>query len=272
MRLICQESERCVPNTARQVAITALRQQIAPIPRATDTTQTTLAAAIGLTHHAFPAHSLSRGTLHEFLTATPIPAITLLTQLAQAIATTDVHARPLLWIGPCLWPYLPTLPTSLLSQSLFLRPQTVAERLWAIDLAIRSQSISGIIADGSALDLAATRRLFLSTQSTSITCIIARPPHERHTLTAAATRWLIAPHPSPQHTRRWSLQLLRCKSHLAASTNPTDRTWIIEHAHQHSANSQTGHLRVVTELFDRSGVATPAPRRINRIVNHANHG
>ncbi len=246
----------------------ALRHQFAP---ARQQCGSSLALPIGLDGASFPHHILCCGTLHEFLSH-PLPAHTLLTCLAHAIVTGDDQSRPLLWIGECTWPYLPGLTRPLLSRSLFLRPSSAAERLWAIDLAIRSQSISGIIADGSALDLAATRRLFLSTQSTSITCIIARSPHERHTLTAAATRWLIAPHPSPQHTRRWSLQLLRCKSHLAASTNPTDRTWIIEHAHQPSANSQTGHLRVVAELFDRSGVATPAPRRINRIVNHANHG
>jgi hypothetical protein len=158
----------------------------------------------------------------------------------------------------------------LLSRSIFLRPSTAAERLWSIDLAIRSQCISGIIADGASFDLACTRRLFLSAQSASVTCLLARPAHETKAPTAASTRWHISPYPSPQpvpqSAQRWQMRLLRRKSNLAA---PTDRAWIIEHVYPNTSavasHPQTGTLRVVAELRDRSGLEKTPPRQVARI-------
>lgn len=267
MLLHCQESERYTPPASRHDTLMALRHQFAP---ARQQCGSSLALPIGLDGASFPHHILCRNAVHEFLSEST-PAHTLLTQLAHAIVMDDDQSRPLLWIGQCTWPYLLGLTRPLLSRSIFLRPSSAAERLWAIDLAIRSQCVCGIVADGSCFDLASTRRIFLSAQSASMTCLLARPAHESRMPTAASTRWHIAPHPSPEHTKRWKLQLLRCKSNLAAFSTP-HHTWIIEYAPAlitpdaaSTHHTQTGSFRVVANLRDRSDVASPAPRQIARV-------
>lgn len=242
----------------------ALRHQFAPLRQQRGAS---LALSVGLDGDSFPHHILCRNVVHEFLSEST-PAHTLLTCLAHAIVTGDEQARPFLWIGECTWPYLLGLTRPLVSRSLFLCPSSAAERLWAIDLAIRSQCVCGIIADGSSFDLASTRRIFLSAQSAAMTCLLARPAHESRIPTAASTRWHITPYPSPEHTRRWKLQLLRCKSNCASLSIPHHQTWIIEYAPARitpdtssAHHPQTGSFRVVTQLRDRSDLASHPPRR-----------
>lgn len=255
MHLVCQDSGRYLDPVNRQAAIAALRQRFTP-PASDGGSRSLLEGMAGDQHGSFPRQALTRGTLHELLSIQN-PAHTLLMHLARAIVTGDEQSRPLLWIGECTWPYLPRLSGLPLCRSVFVRPANIGERLWAIDLGLRSQCVSGIIADGSGLDLASTRRLFLSAQSTAVTCLLARPAHESRIPTAASTRWRITPSPSPHHTQRWQIELLRCKNTFAALT---DRGWIIEETH--APGSQTSTLRVVADLCDRSGMATTAARQI----------
>jgi hypothetical protein len=179
----------------------------------------------------------------------------------------------------------------LLDRSVFVDPATPAERVWAIELALRCAGVAAVIADGTALSMAESRRLQLAATSTNdaptlpgiqrgtntdndathrgtthrdvmnrdapntrghtvapyergpsytsqpnaeaptpehsgdsvvtrpgaersseggIAWLI-RPGHERRTLSAAHTRWLVTPAPSPDHEQAWMLELLRCK-------------------------------------------------------------
>jgi hypothetical protein len=65
---------------------------------------------------------------------------------------------------------------------------------WMIEQAIRNRGIAAVVADGSGLAMAATRRLHLAAQSaaaagTPTLCLLLRPPWERQVISAAATRW-----------------------------------------------------------------------------------
>lgn len=82
---------------------------------------------------------------------------------------------------------------ALLESSLFIDPPDDAARLWAIDLSLRSMVGGIVIADGSRLDMPATRRLQLAAEAGRSIALIARPPHELNELSAAATRWIAQP-------------------------------------------------------------------------------
>jgi hypothetical protein len=76
----------------------------------------------------------------------------------------------------------------------FIDPPDDHSRLWAIDLALRSSGVSTVIADGSRLSMASSRRLQLAAASGGqggALCLLARPPWEITELSAAATRWMI---------------------------------------------------------------------------------
>jgi len=164
------------------------------------------------------------------------------------------HASLVLWIGPAVWPHARTLLAAaagsprLLRRSVFLNPPDDASRLWAIDLAIRSPAVVAVIADGARLDMRATRRLQLAARTrcarfdedaatpvsaSSLTppsepgalCLLARPPTELKTPSAATTRWVVSPTPSNDARRpRWTIELVRCKGLHAGGTLRTATT------------------------------------------------
>lgn len=140
------------------------------------------------------------------------------------------------WIGRKCFPYPAAMPRgadgdrSLLERSLFVAPRTLGDRLWAMDVALRSSAVGTVVGDGSALDMAATRRLQLAAKQHGTLVLIARPAWERGLLSAAQTRWLVRYAPpeiradgesssgvkgSRVRTEgpnpRWTVELLRCK-------------------------------------------------------------
>jgi hypothetical protein len=115
------------------------------------------------------------------------------------------------WIGRRCWPYPQVLNRAGLRRSIFIDPPDGASRLWAIDLAARCPGVAAVVADGSALDMAATRRLQLAAEAGSALVLCARPPNELDRLSAAATRWLVRCAPSTDKAPRWIVELLRCK-------------------------------------------------------------
>jgi len=197
-----------------------------------------------------------------------LPALSIFLHLASRAATGNGGRGLLVWIGPEVWPFPPTLVQGcedLLGRSLFVRACDPCERLWAADLALRSGAAAAVIADGSSFDLSATRRLQLAAESGSGLCFLARPPWERAELSAAATRWLVSAGPpaSSGHdvstdpltppSRRWTVELLRCKGVQPATAGV--HRWILEH------DRATRHGLVAAELLDRPCETADAPQR-----------
>jgi len=200
------------------------------------------------------AGGLSRGAVHEWLGVGDrgwSPPLSLLTHLTwQALTSCDESSR-VLWIGRRVWPYPHTLVRErgvratavapralpgvlhaeelelarlpqpddaglLLSRSLFV--DAARNHPWAIEAALRCASVAAVVADGSGLDMKATRRLQLAAEVGGSFGLLARPAREERELSAAATRWRVRrsarqdavalSDPRP----RWTIELLRCKS------------------------------------------------------------
>jgi hypothetical protein len=73
------------------------------------------------------------------------------------------------------------------ARSLFVDSRTEGDRLWAIDAALRCPGVV-VVADGSSLNTAATRRLQLAAEATGTIAFLARPAHEVKSISVAATR------------------------------------------------------------------------------------
>ncbi len=210
---------------------------------------------IGTSQHGPPGrHARARGTW--------LPPLSILTHLArQAAGIGHGGGGLVLWVGEAVWPFPAAMvdcaADPLLSRSVFVRAASAGERLWAADLALRSSAAAVVIADGSRFDLSATRRVQLAAEAGGGICFLARPPWERAELSAAFTRWGVRVSPpdprSAHHTRRWTVELLRCKGAQPAGAAP--RCWTLEH------DRATRHGLVVSELLDRPGEATPVPLR-----------
>lgn len=119
------------------------------------------------------------------------------------------------WIGRRVFPYPLTLARhdGVLAASVFVDPPSAAARLWAIDLALRCGAPTAVIADGEGLTLPHTRRLQLAASAGCGIALLARPPSEIRTLSAATTRWRVTPRASSNSCASWTLSLIRSKDH-----------------------------------------------------------
>jgi hypothetical protein len=83
-------------------------------------------------------------------------------------------------------------PGWLVGRSLFIDPPHGDERIWAIDLAMRCPAFAVVVADGSGLEMAHSRRLQLAAQEGRSLALLARPTRDEQCISAAATRWRVS--------------------------------------------------------------------------------
>ncbi len=164
--------------------------------------------------------------------------------LAWRAMDADPLSRRIAWIGGRCTPYPRMLVRAangdarLLSQSLFVQAPNRAARLWAADLALRSNAIGCVLVDGSGFDTAATRRLHLLAKTHGKLVLSARPVAERSSLSSAITRWLVRPSgfaaDASRHgvRPRWNVSLIRCKT---TATHDGELDWLLEWKHGESA-------------------------------------
>lgn len=195
------------------------------------------------------APRLERGAVHEWFGDEPPLG------LFGALGRRAPGGR-VVWIGRDCWAHAD--PARLwLERSVFVDPGTAAERLWAIDQALRCPGVSCLVADGSGIDMAGSRRLQLAARAGGTLGLLARPPDEIRTLSAARTRWRVGPAPNPDARwypePRWTVELLRCKG-MQPLTDA--RRWIVRHCHD------TGDVTLVPDAADRRLAPTPGALRL----------
>ena len=212
-------------------------------------------------------------TLIEFFSPAPanhfLPPLTIMGYIARATSP-DTTPSPIFWIGRRTFPtpWLLAL-LNLHTSSLFIDPPDAASTLWTIDPCLRTGGTRIIVADGSHLDMSATRRIQLACESARAHCLLARPDYERAELSAAAMRWHIAPAISDNDLPAWQMTLLRDKrsSLFAGADSPawTIRTMRISHTqpeeHHENNNIAPCPLHLSSQLVNSAGIAAPRPRR-----------
>jgi hypothetical protein len=177
------------------------------------------------------------------------PPICVLVHMAwQAVRASP--RRWIVWVGEQCFPYGAVCvgkDRTLLECSLFVTVRNADLRVWAMDVALRCPAVGAVIADGSAFSMAATRRVQLLAKSHQTWALLARPPWERHELSAAQSRWLVRPTLSGGRAfinPRWTLELVRCKG-VQLETILTE--WTMEW------NGATSTLDLSTTLADSVG-------------------
>ncbi|MFA9476948.1 ImuA family protein [Phycisphaerales bacterium AB-hyl4] len=166
---------------------------------------------------------LVAGVVHEWFGGEPAgpgqaadeaPPLTVLMHLARQAMGGGPRGGWCVWVGRGCWPHphgLVDEQAAVLERCLWVDPPTAAFRVWAIDLAARCAGVAVVVADGSGLDMAATRRLQLAAEAGGTLVLLARPAKERVKRSAASTRWAVTPAVSDTNTPRWELALWRCK-------------------------------------------------------------
>jgi len=136
------------------------------------------------------------------------------------------------------------------------------QRLWAIDQSLRCPGVSAVLADASGLDMGGSRRLQLAAEAGGGLGLLARPPEEVKSLSAAATRWVVSPRVSETKRVSWKVELRRCKagSLWSGARTGSVREWTLEWTEtrtggQVEAARETGGVRVAPDVASGPGPA-----------------
>jgi protein ImuA len=141
---------------------------------------------------------------------------------------------------------------------IFVRADKDPEVLNAMEAALRTRGVAGVVAEAETVDLAAGKRLQLACEQGGATGLLIRRRmfgaprrnlERRAEGSAATTRWRISSSPSEPDEPglglpRWAARLERCRGGRSGG-------WIME------ANDETGDVRVVAELADHATEAGP---------------
>ncbi len=208
---------------------------------------------------------VAAGALHEWFgdgdecsrNAPWFPPMAVLAHVAHRATLGERQST--IWVGRRCWAYVPALigadesKRPFVERSMLIDATTVDERAWAIDLALRCPAIAAVIADGTGLKLAITRRLQLAAASGGAACLLLRPPWELSELSAAKTRWRVRAECSENTEPRWTVELLRCKG-----VRPMRREgarWVVR------LDDETGNVSLVAAAGERRDSAEGSPDR-----------
>ncbi len=120
--------------------------------------------------------------------------------LLPALARLAQDGREVLWVAPPFIPYAPALQQHglALDRLLVVHAAQRADRLWAIEQALKSAAVGALIAwlpedDGALVAPDRLRRLQLAAQGTRSAVFIVRPQAARNAASPAPLRLLLAP-------------------------------------------------------------------------------
>ncbi len=186
------------------------------------------------------------------------PALSVAVHLAWRAVDASAAGERVVWVGRNCFPYPAALVRAasgdgrLLERSLFVAAVSAADRVWAVELALRCAALGMVVADGSGLDMPATRRVQLAAKNAGAAAILLRPAGERRVVSAAQTRWLVRAEPSEYDSYMalarpaWRVELLRCKGRRGESAA---EAWRLEWDHD------TGTLHSSAAMADQAGAA-----------------
>ncbi len=131
-----------------------------------------------------------------------------------------------------------------------LRTQTPQDEIWAITQCLRCKGIGAVIASPQKLSRIEARRLQLAAEVGGTVGILLRQTGRGDHIYAAASRWLVEPHPGEPTVQRWKIQLLH------GHGGQTHKVVFLEQCRE------TNTLRATEKLADRQTPQTPAIRAI----------
>jgi hypothetical protein len=160
---------------------------------------------------------------------------------------------PIIWCDPRGELYPPAL-SSLgfdLAKVYLLHPQSLADEAWAVTECLRCRGVGAVIASpAEKLSRIDARRLQLAAERGGTVGILLRPKGRGDSVYAAATRWLVAPHPGERIVQRWTIQLLH------GHGGRVGQTVFLEYSRENHS------VRAVEKLADRPAATETAQRAI----------
>ena len=178
-------------------------------------------------------HEWFSGTVREAYSPLIIPVCLIAGNFKSGAAPSGGY---IFWIGRKAWPSPFLLEQAgggdFLSRCVFLDPADDKSLLWAIETALRCGAVSCVVAALKTLRFSTSRRFELAARNGNTLGFLLRSERGLKDNSAAATRWLVRPQPSPDSNPRFELGLLRQKGSGAAPLYWTVEFYTDEDGHK----------------------------------------
>ncbi|SEA23239.1 protein ImuA [Arachidicoccus rhizosphaerae] len=177
-----------------------------------------------------PGGVFPTGAIHEFLSPTLTSAAAATGFIAAIIHSLMQSGKPCVWISTRRMIFPPAIRVFGIEPDRFIFIDTPREKeaFWAIEEALRCESLCAVIGEIATLDFKESRRLQLAVESSRVTGFINRRFPHRITSTACVARWQVQPVNSKATIGlpglafpRWKVELLKIRSGRPAS-------WLLE--------------------------------------------
>jgi protein ImuA len=239
--------------TARQALLEQLRAKLARLDQSERTGRPILPLGLAAIDRVLPGGGLARGCLHELCGAPDRAAAAGFAAALLGRLAADGHT---VWIGPRDDLFAPGLAAQGLPPERLIVVQARARdaRLWALEEALHSPGLAGVLAEVDRLSLTQSRRLQLAAEAKGATAVLLRPlsacDAPSAAPSAAMTRWRITPLAAAAtdasrawRQPSWRVELVRCRG---GRTGAWAITW-----REGGFHEITGALALAAEPGDR---------------------
>lgn len=176
----------------------------------------TVDTGLGYINHAFAENTFPLGAIHEFVTEDPAATSGFLAGILSALMA---NAGVCLWISSSRTLFPPALHSFGISPEkiIFIDLQKERDLLWAMEEALKCDSLVAVVGEIKELSFTASRRLQLAVEQSRVTGFVLRT-HAKNT-SACVTKWKITSLPSVSYDDmpglsfpRWNIQLLKVRN------------------------------------------------------------
>jgi protein ImuA len=242
-------------STDKQALLAQLRARLARLDHSERIDRPILPLGLAAVDRVLPGGGLARGCLHELCGA---PDRGSAAGFAAALLGRLAAGGHVAWIGARDDLFAPGLGMQGLppERLIVVRARARDARLWALEEALRSPGLTGVLAEVDRLTLTQSRRLQLAAEAKGVTAFLLRPLVACEASSAAVTRWRVGPLPDAVTPPRrwgpscWQVELVRCRGGRTGA-------WAIAWR-EGGVHEITGALAVAAEPGDRSDRARSA--------------
>jgi len=234
-----------MPATKADI-IAQLRRDILPLQGLKSTLGTTpVDVGLGPMKYAFPNSSFPFAAIHEFCYNQIEHATASCGFIAGLLSTFMRNGGVSMWISSSRNIFPPALKLFGIEPDkiIFLDVHKQKDVLWAMEEALKCDSLTTVIAETKQISFTASRRLQLAVEQSGVTGLILHHTQNLFNITSCVTRWKITPLPSllPGDIPgvgfpRWNVELLKVR-------NGKPGSWQIEWA-----SNRFRHVPTVTPI------------------------
>jgi len=176
---------------------------------------------LGPVESAFPNAVFPTGAIHEFLSGVPEHAAASGGFIAGLLKTLMLNGGACLWISVSRTIFPPALKAFGIEPDrvIFIDLQREKDVLWAMEEALKCESLAAVIAEVREINFTQSRRLQLAVEQSRVTGFILRSDPRKLSATACVARWKITPLPSVLEDDmpgvgfpRWNVELLKVRN------------------------------------------------------------